>query len=256
MSLLDHLLAALAAVAAGAVNAIAGGGTLISFPVLVAIGVPAVSANVTNTVALCPGYLGGSWAQRELISAQRTRVRLLVPAAVLGGLAGSILLVNTSDDAFRTLIPILVGGATILLATQNKIRAALGIGAPGDDHPDADRPWLWMPIAAVSVYGGYFGAGLGIMLLAVLGIALHDRLDRLNALKQVLSLVINVTAAGFFVFSGKVEWSLAAVMAVGSLLGGNAGGRLAGTIPPARLRTLVAVVGTVVSVVYAIRIWF
>ncbi len=260
MNAVDHLVAFAAACAAGGVNALAGGGTLISFPVLVALGVPPVSANITNTVALSPGYLGGALAQRTEIAAQRGRVRRLGLAAAAGGLAGSILLTLTSNDAFRKLIPVLLFAAATLLATQDRIRRLLGIGVvAGGEAPgggDADGRWLAAPVFAVSIYGGYFGAGLGIMLLAVLGIALHDRLDRLNALKQVLSLIINTTAALFFLTSGKVYWSLAGVMAVGSLLGGNLGGRFAGRVRPARLRLIVVTIGFAVAVVYAARTWW
>lgn len=269
MNALEHVAALVAAVAAGGVNALAGGGTLISFPVLVALGVPPVSANITNTVALSPGYLGGALAQKQSIVEQKDRVRRLGFAAAAGGLTGSILLTQTSNDAFRTLIPILLFAAAGLLATQDRIRKLLRIGmvpspAPiegearseGEARPAVDSKWLAAPVFAVSIYGGYFGAGLGIMLLAVLGIALHDRLDRLNALKQVMSLIINSTAAVFFLTSGKVYWSVAAVMAVGSLLGGSVGGRFAGKVDPARLRLIVVSIGFAVGVVYAIRTWW
>ncbi len=264
MNVFDHVLAGAAAFAAGGVNSLAGGGTLISFPVLVALGVPPVSANVTNTVALSPGYLGGVIAQREAIRKQSARVRRLSVIAAGGGLLGSILLVLTSDDAFRVLIPALLFLATLLLATQDRLRKLLRIGVPAgggaqiaDGAPAVHDPaWLLAPIGLVSVYGGYFGAGLGIMLLAVLGIVLHEPLNRLNALKQVLAFVINMAAALFFVFSGKVNWSLAAVMAVASLAGGNAGGRLAGRVQPAKLRAIVVVIGFTIAVVYAVRTWF
>lgn len=265
MNLLDHVFAAAGGFAAGGVNALAGGGTLISFPILVAIGLPPVSANVTNTVALSPGYLGGAIAQRGAIEAQRDRVRRLALAAALGGLVGSILIVLTSDDAFEKLIPILLLVATVLLATQDRIRKVLRIGAPpaadagaaaATTRTHADPTWLAVPIGIVSVYGGYFGAGLGIMLLAVLGIFIHEPLDRLNALKQVMSFVINTTAAVFFLASGKVYWSIAGVMAVASLLGGSVGGRLAGKVKPKQLRSIVVTIGFVVAVVYAVRTWF
>ncbi len=257
MNALEHAAAFAAAVAAGGVNALAGGGTLISFPVLVALGVPPVSANITNTVALSPGYLGGALAQKESIIEQKDRVRRLGVAAAAGGLAGSVLLTLTSNDAFRKLIPVLLFAAAALLATQDRIRKLLRIGVSIDGvEPSVDSKWLAAPVVAVSIYGGYFGAGLGIMLLAVLGIALHDRLDRLNALKQVMSLIINATAAVFFLTSGKVYWTLAGVMAVGSLLGGSVGGRFAGKVKPARLRLIVVSVGFTVAVVYAIRTWW
>ncbi len=265
MTPLHIVIAGGAGFAAGAINALAGGGTLISFPILVALGLPPISANVTNTVALSPGYLGGALAQRKAIAGQAHRVRALAVAAAAGGLIGSILLLFTSDSTFRVLIPILLFVATALLALQDRIRVALRIGQPapspagvGDEAAPvahSDPRWLFIPVLAVAVYGGYFGAGLGIMLLAVLGIVLHDRLDRLNALKQVLAFVINATAAVFFLFSGRVYWVVALVMAVTSLLGGSVGGRLAGSIKPAHLRVVVVVIGFSVAVGYAAKTW-
>jgi uncharacterized membrane protein YfcA len=239
---------------AGAVNAVAGGGTLLSFPVLIALGLPPVSANVTNTVALSPGYLGGVLSQREQLEEQRGRVRLLVPAAAAGGLAGSVLLLVTSDSAFRNLIPVLLLAATLLLAGQDRLRRRLRIGEQVEEGA-VDPRWLPLPVLAVSVYGGYFGAGLGIMLLAVLGTVLHDDLKHLNAVKQVLALAINATAALFFVTSDRVVWSAAGVMAATSLLGGAGGGRLAGRVRPIVLRRIVVAVGLSVAVGYGIKTW-
>lgn len=285
MSPLQLLVAGGAGFAAGVVNALAGGGTLISFPVLIALGLPPVSANITNTVALSPGYLGGALAQRGHVADQRARVRRLSVAAALGGLVGSVLLVFTSDSAFRLLIPVLLLVATMLLAFQDRLRDLLRIGSrrvasvPDDivdgpgPPPDpselgrsaavepaegstSDPGWLVVPVLVVSIYGGYFGAGLGIMLLAVLGILLQETLPRLNALKQALALVINAAAAAFFLASHKVFWVVALVMAVTSLLGGVAGGRLAGAVKPQVLRTIVVVIGLSVSVAYAIKTWF
>jgi hypothetical protein len=248
--------------AAGGVNAIAGGGTLLSFPVLIALGLPPVSAIITNTVALSPGYLGGVLAQRTGLVGQRQRVRRLTPVAIAGGLVGSILLVLTSDDALKALIPILLLVATALLAAQDRIRAVLRIderaAAAADAHPSGairDPAWVVVPVFVVSIYGGYFGAGLGIMLLAVLGIVLHDTLTRLNAIKQVFAFAINMTAALFFLTSGEVYWVVALVMSVTSLAGGALGGRLAGSVSPRRLRTMVVIIGTVATVAYAVKYW-
>jgi hypothetical protein len=252
---LDYVVAGAGGFAAGGVNAVAGGGTLISFPILIALGLPPVSANVTNTVALSPGYLGGAMAQREAIAQQSARVIRLSVAAAAGGLIGSILLLLTSDSAFKNLIPVLLLVAALLLATQDRIRSLLKIG---HDTVEAttDPPWLVVPVLAVSIYGGYFGAGLGIMLLAVLGIVLHEPLPRLNGLKQSLAFVINATAALFFLTSHKVYWVVALVMAVTSLLGGSVGGRLAGSVRPERLRAIVVVIGVAVAVAYGIKTWF
>ena len=272
MSPFDLLIAGAAGFAAGGMNALAGGGTLISFPVLIALGLPPVSANVTNTVALSPGYLGGVLSQRGALADQRGRIRRLAVAAAIGGLAGAGLLLLTSDSVFRVLVPILLFASTLMLATQDHLRAALRIGqpvadavaadavsdvarAPAGSGELADPRWLVILVLVVSVYGGYFGAGLGIMLLAVLGIVLHDSLPRLNALKQVLALVINGTAAVFFLGSHKIYWMVALIMAVTSLLGGNVGGRLASSVRPARLRVIVVTIGLTVAVGYAIKIW-
>jgi uncharacterized membrane protein YfcA len=250
----EWLIAGGAAVAAGAVNAVAGGGTLITFPTLTALGVPAVSANITNTVALCPGYLGGALAQRAELKGQQARARKLLLAAAVGGLLGSILLVLTSESVFEALVPWLILGATALLALQDRLRVWLRIGVRRREGGAVHDPvWLPLPIFACAIYGGYFGAGLGIMLLAVLGLCLHERLNRLNALKQVLSLVINVVAALFFVLSGKVYWGFALVMAAGALVGGHLGGSVAHRLDPKALRAVVVVLGTIVGVVYLVR---
>jgi uncharacterized protein len=250
---LDLLAAGLAAFAAGMVNAVAGGGTLITFPALVALGVPAVSANITNTVALCPGYVGGAWAQRDDLRAFRRHFRSLFAAAVVGGLAGSILLLQSSEDLFRALVPFLILGACGLLALQDVLRRALQARRqPRHRQPARRHPALVGSVFASAVYGGYFGAGLGIMLLAVLGLAMDDTLTRLNALKQALSVAINVVAALFFVFSGKVYWGFAAAMAVGALLGGNAGGRIAGRLHPEVLRWVVVAFGVVVAISFLV----
>ncbi len=253
LTALDHVLVALAAIAGGAVNAVAGGGTLITFPMLTAIGVPAVSANVTNTVALSPGYLGGTYAQRTDLNGQEARLRLLVPVAVLGGLAGGVLLLATGEELFRELVPFLILGASALLLFQDAIRARVVRRLSERAGSDPSAMWVAVPAFAASVYGGYFGAGLGVILLAVLGLVLEDSLTRINALKQGLSFCVNVTAAVFFLFSGKVVWSAALVMAIGALIGGSVGGRLAGRMRAELLRRIVVAIGLAVGIVYLVR---
>jgi uncharacterized membrane protein YfcA len=249
--LTDHLVAAVAGAGAGAVNAIAGGGTLISFPALVALGVPKVSANVTNTVSLCPGYFGGAVAQRGALDRDRGRVVRLSIAAGLGGLTGSVLLLATGEAAFTKLVPWLILLACALLGGQQWIRRVLKIG---ERHHEAGSPLVALgSIYLVSIYGGYFGAGLGIALLAVMGLVFDDTLPRLNALKQVLALTINVVAASFFATSGKVVWTLAAVMAPASLVGGLIGGKLVTRIKPRVLRAVVVTYGTVLAIWYLVR---
>ena len=249
---LDYLLAALAAVAAGAVNALAGGGTLISFPALTFLGVPPVAANVTNSVALCPGYFAGTFAQRDDLRGQGKRLWMILPVAVVGGIAGGYLLLITGEKLFRDLIPYLILLASALLAIQEPLRAWL-IRRMGEHHGTRLESLTWLPVGLGSIYGGYFGAGLGVMLLSALGLTLDDTLTRLNALKQAISAMVNISAVIFFLFSGQVVWTVAIVMAVGALIGGAMGGRIAGRINPSRLRWVVVVIGLVISIIYFIR---
>ncbi len=258
MSPIDLLVIAAAGLAAGFVNAVAGGGTLISFPALTAVGVPIVSANVTSTVSLSPGYVGGAYAQRGSVRAQWARLRVLAPAGALGGLLGGVLLLATGDELLERLIPFLILFACALLAGQDRVRSAIERrrARPGANVAVADHGLTTAAVATVfvaSIYGGYFGAGLGIVFLAVLGVFLPDDLTDVNALKQAMSVVVNVTASLFFLFSGRVWWGAAAVMAVGALIGGNLGGRLADRLDPNVFRWLVVVIGVVVAVVYAVR---
>ncbi len=250
---LQYVLIALAAVAAGAVNALAGGGTLITFPTLTAIGLPAVAANVTNTVALSPGYLGATLAQKAAILDQRRRLVALLPAAALGGLAGGLLLLNTSEKLFRELVPFLILLASLLLAAQEPLKRWLTARAAGQDRRPRSEAWAALPMFFAAIYGGYFGAGLSVIILAVLALTLDDSLTRLNALKQAVAFATNLAAAALFLFSGQVVWTAAAVMAVGALLGGALGGRLAGRIQPATLRKVVVTLGIAVAIIYFIR---
>jgi len=254
-SVSDLIFAGAGALAAGGINAIAGGGTLVSFPILVALGVPSVYANATNTVALCPGYFGGAFAQRATVGEHKARLRRLPPFAGLGGLLGSILLVITSDSVFRNLVPFLILMACGLLGFQDGIKKRVfahrktdrSRSATQKPRHEATIP-LIISVLAASIYGGYFGAGLGIMLLAITGLLLDDELPKLNALKTVLSFVINVLAASFLVFSGKVEWNFVAVMAPASLVGGHFGGMLAGKMNPKVMRVIVITFGVAVAV--------
>lgn len=203
MSIFDLITVGLGAVAGGFVNAIAGGGTLLTFPMLTAVGVPPVMANVTNTVALCPGYAGGTYAQRRDLQGQKARLWMLLPTGILGGITGGVLLLSTSDVAFRKLIPYLILTAVILLAFQDQMRNAVMTRKTGDHATDPHEAWAVPPIFFAAIYGGYFGAGLGVMMLAMLGLVLDDSLTRLNALKQSLSFVINIAAAFFSSFPAR-----------------------------------------------------
>jgi uncharacterized protein len=249
----EYVLICLAAVAAGAVNALAGGGTLITFPTLVFVGVPAVAANVTNTVALCPGYLGATLAQKKDLQGQRRRMWLFLPVGALGGVIGGILLLNTGEKLFQAIIPYLILLASGLLAVQDPLRRWLTRRSTQAEHASGTERMAMLPVGLAAIYGGYFGAGLSVIILAVLGLTLDDSLTRLNALKQSISFSVNVATAIFFLFSGKVVWSAALVMAVGALLGGVLGGKLAGRIQPSTLRWVVVAIGVTVAVVYLVR---
>ena len=253
MSIFQYLLVSLAALAAGMINALAGGGTLLTFPTLVALGIPPVAANVTNTVALCPGFIGGTLAQARDLKGQARRLWMIIPAGVIGGLIGGFLLLHTAEKIFRTLIPFLILGASLLLAVQEPLRAWLVRRSAQNMSAPTPEGWAALPIGLAAIYGGYFGAGLSVIVLAVLGLVIEDSLTRLNAIKQALGLSINTAAAIFFVFSGQVVWAVAAVMAVGALLGGSLGGRLAGRVRPATLRWIIVSIGVVVSIIYFVR---
>ena len=254
MTGLDWILIGLAALGAGAVNALAGGGTLITFPMLTAVGIPTVAANVTNTVALCPGYFGATLAQWRDVRQQAQRLWFVLPAGALGGIVGGLLLLNTGERVFREIVPFLILLASGLLAIQDPVRAWL-TRRRSQTGPEATLPeqWAALPVALAAVYGGYFGAGLSVIVLAVLGLTLEDTLTRLNALKQAVSFSVNIAAAIFFLFSGQVVWPVALVMAVGALIGGSLGGRLAGRVKPATLRWTVVVIGVVVAIIYLVR---
>ncbi len=247
-------LAGLAALIAGVINALAGGGTLISFPMLLALGVPPVSANVTNTVALVPGYLGGTLAQRADLGGQGRRLRVLMPAAAAGGLVGAALLLLTPERAFEVLIPVLILAAVAVLALGDAVKRRVAervsrLGADGAERLAGPAVGIFL----AAIYGGYFGGGLGIIVLAVLGTILVDSLTRMNALKQVSSLVINAVAAAVFVAFADVVWSAAAVMLVCAVVGGFLGGTLAGRVSARTLQRIVLVIGVVVAVAYAVR---
>jgi uncharacterized protein len=236
---------------------------------LTAVGLPAVAANVTNTVALSPGYFGATLAQAKDLRGQEHRLWWLMPISALGGIVGGLLLLNTGERLFRELVPYLILLASGLLAFQVPLRKWLVRRAaaqaaemqPAEMQPQPaghsalrqEAVAAIAPVFLASIYGGYFGAGLSVIVLAVLGLVLEDTLTRLNGLKQAISFSVNMAAALFFVFSGQVVWSAAMVMAVGALAGGALGGRLAGRIQPGTLRRVVVTIGVIVSIIYFVR---
>lgn len=253
MSLLNEMLIFLAAVTAGFINAMAGGGTLVSFPALLALGISPVVANVTNTIALVPGTIGGMWAQRNEFQSQYRRLLKLLPVAIVGGVAGGLLILNTSEDAFKSLIPYLILGATLLLGFQVRIKNWV-VSRMGQAHSEHNNPIFMLSLVFLAaIYGGYFGAGLGVILMATLGLVTDENMTRLNFLKQALAFAINLAAAIYFIFSGKVDWTIAFIMIFGSLLGGLIGGKLAGKMKPEILRWIVVSAGLIAAIFYFIK---
>lgn len=248
----DVALLAGAGLAAGAVNALAGGGSLISFPALLAAGYPSVQANVTNTVALFPGYAGSVLGGRPELEGQGRRIRSLAIASVLGSVAGAALLLTTPGDVFRKVVPFLILLACLLLLVQPSLRTVVQrrTGDAGVAHGSVP---LQATVFLAAVYGAYFGAGLGVLLLGLLGIFLAERLQQINALKNVISLVVNSVALVAFGLFGPVAWPAVLVIAVTSLIGGFAGARLAGRVPATVLRIAVVVYGVVTALVLLIR---
>jgi len=249
----QYILIGLAALAAGAVNAVAGGGTLITFPVLTFLGIPAIAANVTNTVALCPGYFGGTLAHWNDLRGQKERLWFIVRASIVGGILGGYLLLQTGEKLFQNLVPYLIMLPSGLLAIQDPVRAWLTRRLGQGSSRTGLEKLTWLPVGLASVYGGYFGAGLSVIVLSALGLTLEDSLTRLNALKQAVAFSVNLAAAFFFLFSGQVVWSAALVMAAGALIGGMLGGKLAGRIKPSVLRWTVVVIGVIISIIYFVR---
>ena len=232
----------LAAFAAGAVNAVAGGGSLISFPALIAAGYGAKAANVTSTVALWPGSVGGSIAYRGELSSQKDRIKVLGAVAILGAIVGSILLLVSPPGVFKAIVPWLIFFACFLLLFQPRLQKWVRTHRPhasGVKHPAE----LLGGQFVASIYGAYFGAGLGIVTLAILGIFLPDDLQKLNALKGLLALVVNGIALIIFAIFGPVVWSAALLMAVMSSAGGYLGVSVARKFDPRVLRGVVLVAG-------------
>ncbi|MFN0094378.1 MAG: sulfite exporter TauE/SafE family protein [Dehalococcoidia bacterium] len=247
MDVLEGAALVAAAFAAGAINAVAGGGSLVSFPAIVAAGYGSKVANVTNSVALLPGYLGGSIGYRAEVGRQRRRIIALLPAMLVGAAAGSAILLWTPESAFDAIVPFLILFACGLMAAQDQLGAWARrhhLAALDNDHV----PWsLHASTVALGAYGAYFGAGLGILTLAALAILLPDDLQHSNALKGIMSLVINALAVVAFAAFGPVEWDVAAIMAAGALAGGYLGVGVARRLGKKWLRLSVIAYGLVVA---------
>ncbi|MGH3751932.1 MAG: sulfite exporter TauE/SafE family protein [Pseudonocardiaceae bacterium] len=247
---LDLALLAAAGVAAGAVNAVAGGGSLLLFPALLAVGFPPLAANVTNSVIQCPGYVGVALGSRRRLRGQRGRVLSTAGVAMAGSLAGSLLLLVLPAEVFDAVVPALVALASVLLGVQPWLARRIGEPQPG--APDR-RAFLLPAVFLAAIYGGYFGGALGVILIAVLALAAQDDLGRLNAVKGVLSLIISVVSVVVFAIGAPVDWPTAALLAPTTLVGGFFGATLAGRLPAPVLRVAVVTVGLAVSIYLAVR---
>lgn len=252
MELTDIAIIAIAALVAGAVNSVAGGGTFFSFPALLAVGVPPVIANASNSVSLWPASLAGAWAFRRELARFSRSLPMLTVVAFAGGIAGGLLLLATSNAAFARLIPWLLLIATLLFAFSRSISSALKGFRPaptaGNTHRIGCGGYVFQ--LAVSVYGGFFGAGMGILMIAALAIQGFEDMHEINALKNWLSAVIYSVAVATFTIGGAVSWPHTLVMLVTGTLGGYLGARVARQLPAALIRGFVILIGAVLTIYY------
>jgi hypothetical protein len=244
-SVSDLVVLVVVAVVSGIVNAVAGGGSLLLFPALLAAGFSPLAANVTNSVVQSPGYVGLTLGSRPQLRGQRGRVLATAGVAVVGSLIGSLLLLVLPGAVFDAVVPVLVLLASVLLGVQPWLGRWIGNPQPG--APDR-RAILLPAVFFAAVYGGYFGGALGVILMAVLALTAHDDLRRLNAVKGVLSLIVSLVSLVVFAIGAPVDWLVAALLAPSTLLGGFLGAKLAGKLPAPVLRATVVVVGLAVAV--------
>ncbi|MGW1994858.1 sulfite exporter TauE/SafE family protein [Embleya sp. NPDC001921] len=252
MSWLEALAIFAAGIAAGGINTVVGSGTLITFPVLLAFGYSPVTANVSNTIGLVPGSVSGAIGYRRELAGQRPRLIRLGAASLLGGLAGAILLLTLPDDAFKAIVPVLIVLALVLVVLQPRLakrlaarRADSGAGEEGPRHGGA---LLWVAVFATGVYGGYFGAAQGVLLLALFGVFIAENLQRMNAVKNVLAGIVNGVAAIVFMLVADVAWWVVLLIALGSVIGGQIGAKVGRRLPPTVLRAVIVVVGLIAVV--------
>jgi uncharacterized protein len=249
VSLLEAVAILLAGLAAGTINTVVGSGTLITFPTLLAFGIPPVTANVSNTIGLVPGSISGAIGYRRELVGQRSRVLRLSVASLVGGLTGAVLLLVLPDDAFAAIVPVLILLGCVLVVLQPRISAWVAArhdAAGGLPHHGAW--WVWPGVLLTGVYGGYFGAAQGVLLMAVLGIGVDESLQRLNAVKNVLAAIVNGIAGLLFIAVAEVDWRVVGLIAVGSVVGAQVGATVGRRLPGGVLRVVIVVVGVVALV--------
>ena len=251
MSVVEVVAILLAGVAAGTINTVVGSGTLITFPTLLAFGVPPVTANVSNTIGLVPGSVSGAVGYRRELSGQRSRVLRLSVASLVGGIAGAVLLLVLPPGAFEAIVPALILLGLVLVVLQPRISAwvarrheALG------GMPHHGTWWVWPGVLVTGVYGGYFGAAQGVLLMAVMGTGIDESLQRLNAVKNVLAAIVNAVAGLIFALVADVDWWVVLLIGIGSVIGGQLGATVGRRLPGAWLRVVIVVVGLVALTVF------
>jgi uncharacterized membrane protein YfcA len=253
VSPLEAIAIGLAGLAAGTINTVVGSGTLNTFPTLLAFGVPPVTANVSTTIGLVPGSVSGALGYRRELEGQRPRILRIGLASLIGGVLGGVLLLVLPDDAFSAIVPALVGLGILLVVFQPRIqrwvaaRHALGARA---HHATYGAWWVWPAVLVAGLYGGYFGAAQGVLLMGILGVGIQETLQRLNALKNVLAAIVNAVAGLLFAFVADVDWQIVALIGVGSVIGGQLGATVGRRLPAPVLRATIVVVGLVALTVF------
>jgi uncharacterized membrane protein YfcA len=241
----------LAGLAAGTINTVVGSGTLITFPTLLAFGIPPVTANVSNTIGLVPGSVSGTLGYRRELVGQRARILRLASASLVGGVLGAVLLLALPEAAFAGIVPVLIVVGILLVVFQNPISRWV---ATHHEHtgglPALGAAWVWPAVLICGVYGGYFGAAQGVLLMAVLGIGVPETLQRLNGLKNLLATVVNAMAGLIFIIVAEVDWQVVGLIAVGSVIGAQIGATVGRRLPDPVLRTVIVIVGTVALVAF------
>jgi uncharacterized membrane protein YfcA len=244
MSLTHFVIILVAGAAAGTINTVVGSGSLITFPTLVALGYPPLLANVSNNIGLVPGSLSGVYGYRRELVGQHDRLRRLVPASLLGGLTGSTLLLLLPSKVFQKVVVVLIAIALVLVIVQPVLSRRLAARRAEGGHGSRDvTPVLAALVFGTGVYGGYFGAAQGIILIAVLSIFLDDELQRLNATKNVLAMTVNAVASIVFILTTNIDWKVVGTIAIGSTIGGQVGAKVGRRLNPKVLRAVIVVVG-------------
>jgi uncharacterized membrane protein YfcA len=240
-----------AGTAAGTINTVVGSGTLITFPTLVALGIPPVTANVSNNIGLVPGSASGAYGYRRELAGQRARLLRLGPASLLGGLVGAVLLLVLPEGAFSAIVPVLILIGVLLVLFQPAIsrRLVARAEARGTFH-EHGALWVAVLVFAAGIYGGYFGAAQGVLLMAILGVGLRESIQRNNATKNVLAALVNGVAAVVFILVADVDWLIVALIAAGSTIGGQLGATVGRRLSPGLLRAVIVVVGMTALVVF------